>query len=422
MAIHGYVKEATAPKTAPTISSVMAGAAATAAGSLTVNWTAPTDDGGSGVTDYDLRYYEGSADPEDEADWVTVRLNAAVTSTVTADYATADGTATAGEDYTAASGTLTFAAGETEKTVSVPILDDALDEGSETLTLTLSNADGARIGDAVATGTIENADPLQRMWLSRFGRTVADHVTGAVSDRLSNPLSGARVTVGGQSLDLAETDDEARLGATLTALAQVMGASSSGLEPEDNGWPGTGLGTGESPTLATTPPRSITGRALLLGSAFHLAAEGDGAGPGLAAWGRVRAGGFDGEAPADGGNVRLDGEVTTGILGTDAEWDRLLAGVALSVSEGEGTFDQPGVDSGTVESTMTTVSPYGRLSVNDRVSAWGLVGVGTGDMTITQAANDRGQPERVTRTDLSLRLTALGGRSSAPRTGRRQGR
>ena len=44
------------------------------------------------------------------------------------------GTATAGSDYTAVSGTLTFAAGETEKTVSVPVLDDADDGCSETLT------------------------------------------------------------------------------------------------------------------------------------------------------------------------------------------------------------------------------------------------------------------------------------------------
>ena len=39
-------------------------------------------------------------------------------------YATSDGTATAGADYTADSGTLSFAIGETEKTVSVTVLDD----------------------------------------------------------------------------------------------------------------------------------------------------------------------------------------------------------------------------------------------------------------------------------------------------------
>ena len=82
------------------------------------------------------------------------------------------------------------------------------------------------------------------------------------------------------------------------------------------------------------------------------------------------------------------------------------------MSEGEGTFDQPGVDSGTIESTMTTVSPYARMHLGDRVSAWGLAGVGTGDMTIVQAANDRGQPERTTRADLALRLAALGGRGA----------
>ena len=71
-----------------------------------------------------------------------VTLSRAPSGTVTVDYATADGTATAGSDYTARSGTLTFAAGETGKTVSVPVLDDAHDEGSETLTLTLSSPSG----------------------------------------------------------------------------------------------------------------------------------------------------------------------------------------------------------------------------------------------------------------------------------------
>ena len=140
---------------------------------------------------------------------------------VTVDYATADGTAKAGEDYTATSGTLTFAPGETAKTVNVPILDDAVDEGEETFVLRLSNVEGARAGDLEATGTIANDDPLQKMWLSRFGRTVADHVTGAVSDRLAAPLAGAQVTVGGQRVDLAQTEDGAALAQALTGLARA---------------------------------------------------------------------------------------------------------------------------------------------------------------------------------------------------------
>ena len=50
----------------------------------------------------------------------TVTLSAASASTVTVDYATANGTATAGSDYTAATGTLSFAAGTTSKTMTVP--------------------------------------------------------------------------------------------------------------------------------------------------------------------------------------------------------------------------------------------------------------------------------------------------------------
>ncbi len=117
-------------------------------------------------------------------------------------------TIAAGLAYTSTSGILTFAAGETEKTVPVPVLDDLVDEGEETFTLRLSNATGARIADAEATGTISNSDPLQKMWLSRFGRTVADHVVDAVAGRLSAPLAGAQVTVGGQSIDLSRTDDD----------------------------------------------------------------------------------------------------------------------------------------------------------------------------------------------------------------------
>ena len=81
----------------------------------------------------------------EEADGATldfvVTLDRAASGPVTVEYATADGSARSGDDYTAASGTLTFAAGEMSKTVAVTVIDDSLDEGEETLTLTLSDAD-----------------------------------------------------------------------------------------------------------------------------------------------------------------------------------------------------------------------------------------------------------------------------------------
>jgi uncharacterized repeat protein (TIGR01451 family) len=85
---------------------------------------------------------------------------------VAVNYATSDtagltncsvvnGVASSRCDYATAVGTLNFAAGETIKTISIPIVDDAYAEGSESFTITLSNASGAPLGTpATATVTI----------------------------------------------------------------------------------------------------------------------------------------------------------------------------------------------------------------------------------------------------------------------------
>ncbi len=77
---------------------------------------------------------------------------------VTLAYATADGSAEAGLDYSLDSGTLTFAVGDTEKEIRIPITDDALDEEDETFTVTLTNPSSAGVTRPVATGTIEDDD------------------------------------------------------------------------------------------------------------------------------------------------------------------------------------------------------------------------------------------------------------------------
>ena len=80
-----------------------------------------------------------------------VTLSSASSRTVTVSYTTADDTATAG--------TLTFAPGETEKTVAVPIIDDTVEDSGETFRLLLSEPSGARRDDTEATATIFNSDP-----------------------------------------------------------------------------------------------------------------------------------------------------------------------------------------------------------------------------------------------------------------------
>ncbi len=87
-----------------------------------------------------------------------VTLSSQSTSEVTLAYATADGSAEAGLDYSLDSGTLTFAVGDTEKEIRIPITDDALDEEAETFTVTLTNPTSAGVTRPVATGTIEDDD------------------------------------------------------------------------------------------------------------------------------------------------------------------------------------------------------------------------------------------------------------------------
>jgi len=102
----------------------------------------------------DLSYPEGSGGQTPFA--FTVTLSPPSASTVTVQFATANGTAIAGQDYVSGSGTVTFAAGETTKLVTVNVIADTLEECDETFVVNLSNAFGAPISDAQATGTIED--------------------------------------------------------------------------------------------------------------------------------------------------------------------------------------------------------------------------------------------------------------------------
>ena len=344
-----------------------------------------------------------------------VTLERAAPVEVRVDYASADGTATAGADYTAVSGTLVFAAGETGKTVRVAVLDDALDEGEETMRLALTNVSGAWLADGQATGTIVNSDRLMTMWHARFGRTVAGQVTEAVAERLSGPAPGSQVTLGGERLPLfggaggAEDGSPGlQAGAEDIPLPVAKPGGAAGLEAHSERL-GGGDGNAER-------DRALTGRELMLGSSFHLSSGGgEAGGPALSAWGRVTADGFDGEEAGGARTTSVDGEVVTGIVGVDTAGEDWLAGIAVSVSEGEGRFGETGGVSGalegTVESTMTAVHPYVRVDVNERVSAWGLAGYGEGRTTVVEAAREmdgEAVAEVRTRTDVSMVLGAMG--------------
>ena len=388
--------------------------------------------GPAGLSVADARATEGSGASVDFA----VSLSRSASATVTVDYATRDGTATAGADYTATSGTLTFEPGERAGTVSVPVLDDLHDDAGETFALVLANASGAYLSVASATGTIDNADPIPQAWLVRFGRTAADHAVEAIGGRFEEQGGGSHATFAGRRLrgggSGPEGLDDASFGRDPWGAADALGVAGDG--PGDRrgfgghtlpgigqhgapgGMPGAGPNAGTNSGMdigiGNTPmhgPSASGGHRrtlhdLLIGSSFRLSVGDDGDdGRGarrLTGWGRAAATRFDGTA--DG--VSMDGEAATFLLGADAAWDKWLAGVSVAHTAGAGSFrGVAGGGTGELDSTLTAVHPYLRYRATDRLSAWGVLGYGRGDLTLATAGS-------AWRTDTAMRMAAAGAR------------
>ncbi len=88
----------------------------------------------------------------------TVTLSAASSFTVTANYATADGSAVGSSDYQPASGQVTFNPGDLSKTISVTINGDATPEVNENFFVNLSNPGSAFFIDSQGVGNILSDD------------------------------------------------------------------------------------------------------------------------------------------------------------------------------------------------------------------------------------------------------------------------
>lgn len=105
----------------------------------------------------DVEVKEGDAGTS--AAEVVVSLSKAGANPISVDYATADGTATAPGDYESQGpATLTFAPGETQKTISVPVKGDLVDEPDEAFAVRLSGQSNAELGDHESTVTIVDDD------------------------------------------------------------------------------------------------------------------------------------------------------------------------------------------------------------------------------------------------------------------------
>ena len=149
------------------------------------------------------------------------------------------------------------------------------------------------------------------------------------------------------------------------------------------------------------PAWSLTAREVLARSAFNISAQAqeDGAqaeNRRLSLWGRGAISGFDDE---EGGSC-VDGDVTSTMFGMDYSDRGLLAGFAVSHTQGDGAFLHEGLQ-GRMESTLTSLFPYLYVNLNERVSVWGTVGFGSGTLKLRMT-------EFESKTDVSTRMGAVG--------------
>jgi uncharacterized repeat protein (TIGR01451 family) len=136
----------------------------------------------------------------------TVTLSTPSAQTVTVNYATANNTATAGVDYTAVSGTLSFAPGETTKTLLVPIINDTLDEPSETFFVNLTSPTNAVILDNQGQGTITDNDNAPSLSINDVSVAEGDSgTTNATFNVTLSAASGQQVTVNYATADNTAT-------------------------------------------------------------------------------------------------------------------------------------------------------------------------------------------------------------------------
>lgn len=143
-------------------------------------------------------------------------------------FTTVDGTALAGADYSATSGTLAFNENQLTQTVTIPITDDALAEGTEGFQLQLTGAmanfafDGTPlavgIGNATTNLLITDDEPIGGTVQFSTAAVATTEDVAAVQLTVSRGGSGQ----GAASVDFATTDGTALAGSDYTATSGTL--------------------------------------------------------------------------------------------------------------------------------------------------------------------------------------------------------
>ena len=301
---------------------------------------------------------------------VAVNLSPPAPSAFTLHYRVG-GTATAGSDFTISNlGTVQVAEGAASAGIPVSIIHDQGEESNETVVLTLEADTGYVVASPTTPHTLTITDSpaptpadegdhrdhkrVKKAWHLRLGRTLSHQVVEALQDRLAaRRTAGLQVTVAGEAITNAPP------------LVENEGLLSKALGFE-----------------------TVSPEALVQGSSFSFAPEGEGARPRLALWGQGALSSFRGEEE----DISLDGDVTTLLLGADWTGHRWQAGAALSQSWGNGSYEEDNDREGEINNTVTGLFPYGRYALTPRLGLWATAGYGWGELSFQPDGEDEFTP------------------------------
>ncbi len=153
---------------------------------------------------------------------LTVTVNNPNPQPISVNYTTAPINATANVDYTSKTGTLTIAANTSTATISIPILNDNLNEANETFAINLSNPVNATltnnkgivtISDTLTANVtttlpanVENLTLTGTANINGTGNTLNNIITGNSGNNILNGATGIDTLIGGLGNDTYQVD------------------------------------------------------------------------------------------------------------------------------------------------------------------------------------------------------------------------
>ncbi|MCY4309508.1 MAG: hypothetical protein OXC57_14730 [Rhodobacteraceae bacterium] len=307
-----------------------------------------------------------------------------------------EGDATNGEDYKLKPDVM-IAAGKSSVRLQVEIMEDDIVEEDETLKITLQSPNnnqeikwGQKTHEVkiVDHTRLANSRNLSE-WQVRFGRAVTEQVLDGITKRIEAPRHApTQIQIAGYPLDLNGTDHTS--------------VQDSALTFNNN----TNLGDTTNNSFVSqndlTEQNIMSLREALLESNFTVIGQNPSTQENHAFWGQISQSFFEGRE----GELSLEGDTTTAMLGTDVTKGKWLIGMAILQSVGKGSYTQSDKPKNAIDATLTALVPYASLTASERFSIWGTLGFGSGWITRSP------DPKQIQKADIEWSMAAIGFRNN----------